>query len=338
MLIPVFALGTIGMGLALALAAFAASPGSGLPHPGIVGEWLLIIAAHSVAGFALGRAVPIVVAVPVSLLVSFVVLAYPSAMEPLWMRHLVGSGLRSCCTVAEVPDGRAIGAGCVVALAILVAALVLGSRAHRVVAAVAAGVLVLTGIGVGSWLAKPLDVRASTARPTNDLKCSGEQPQICLWPELSGQSEDIRRTVRSVRDRLMGVGLDIPGTITTAERAQNGELSLGLEVGSTPEQMTMAFTGALLPDGPPACANSQQQPGAAAYGPVSAWLDMTAGLKVTDRDGRYSPEDVAVARKVRDSPKSAQLAWYKHNRQALSDCTTEPVVSAAHKVDAGATR
>ncbi|MFB6608509.1 hypothetical protein ACFCXR_33205 [Streptomyces noursei] len=323
LLAPVFGLGALGMAVASALTISAGHPGAGMPPVGMVLVWLVILAAHTFAGFLLGRRLPLVISAPVALLLSFVVTAYPAAMEPLWLRHMVTGGLSSCCTLDQTPNWRAAASALVLALGVIAAAVVALTVLDRRARTALIGAAVLAGLVASGWLAYGLPADPVTARSTDELQCTSTTPKVCLWPEVN-KPVMIRVTATDARHRLQQAGLTVPAELTMDSNPRPGAAFIGTWTDPTPSQVRMGLGVSLLPGQPPACADTQQFPGADAYVPTVAWLALTAGADPQDVANRFGPQDSAIAAKVRRAPPTQQLAWFTHNRQALNDCTTHP--------------
>lgn len=322
LLVPVFVLGAVGMAVAAALTISTSLPDVGMPPIGMILVWLVILAAHSMAGFLLGKRLPLVVAAPIALVLSFVLTAYPAALEPLWLRHMVTGGMSSCCALDQDPSWRAAASAVVLALGVIsacaLALTMLRARTFVISAALVAG---LAGSG---WLAYGLPADPVSARSGDQLQCNGEAPRVCLWPELS-QPTMVRESASDARHRLQQAGLTVPSTLTMAEHAGKGALFIGAWDDPTAEQVRAGVGTALMPSGPPACAQSGSSfPGADAYGPSAAWLAMTAGAKAHEVAGRYGEKESAVAESVMKASHDKQLAWFQHNSKALRNCTTHP--------------
>ncbi|WP_274917592.1 DUF7224 domain-containing protein [Streptomyces sp. WZ-12] len=324
LLLPVFALGAIGMAVASALTISEGHPSGGMPPVGMVAVWLIVLAAHSFAGFLLGKRLPLVIGAPLALLLSFVLTAYPAALEPLWLRHMVTGGMTACCTLDQTPSWQAASSALVLALGVIaagVAALTARTRRARIILASSAAAVGLISSG---WLAYGLPADPVNARSAEQLRCAGEQPRICLWPEVSDTTM-VRENAADALHRLQQTGLTVPTELTMDSNSpRRGAVFMGAWVNATPSQVRTAVAGALLTSNPPACAESQQFPGGDAYAPTAAWLSLTAGADAQEVAGRFGPQDSAVATRVRKAPLDQQLAWFKHNNRALNDCTTHP--------------
>ncbi|MEU8682731.1 hypothetical protein [Streptomyces sp. NPDC048611] len=329
LLAPVFLLGAVGMAAAAALTVSAGRPEAGGPPvgtvAGMVAVWLVILAAHAMAGFLLGKRLPLVVAAPSALVLSFVLTAYPAALEPVWLRHMVTGGMSSCCALDQTPGWRAAASALVLALGVIGAvALTLATGPRRRRTLLISGALAAGLVG-SAGLAHGLPADPVSARPADELRCAGGAPRVCLWPELSGRAAMVREQASDARHRLQQAGLTVPGKLTMGEHPGHRALFIGSWPDPTASDVRAGVGTALLPSGPPACARSGDSfPGADAYGPTAAWLALTAGATVHDVAGHHGEKEAAMATRVRQSSHRTQLAWFQRNNKALRDCTTHP--------------
>ncbi|MFE3552545.1 hypothetical protein ACFXN2_28200 [Streptomyces kronopolitis] len=325
LLAPVLVLGIVGMAVAAAVTISTGRPDVGTPPVGMVLIWLVILTAHAMAGFLLGTRLPLVVATPLALILSFVLTAYPAALEPLWLRHMVTGGMGSCCSLDQTPSWRAAASAVVLALGVIGAAVLALTVLRRRARTLLIGGALVAGLAGSAWLAHGLPADPVTARPADQLECAGDEPRVCLWPELAGHAAMVRENASDARHRLQRAGVTVPGELTMNEHPGNGALFIGAWPDPTPSEVRAGVGTALLPSGPPACAQSGSSfPGADAYGPTAAWLSLTAGAEQEVVAGHYGEKDGATAARVMRAPHGAQLAWYHRNGLALRDCTTHP--------------
>ncbi|GGN52381.1 hypothetical protein GCM10012285_43450 [Streptomyces kronopolitis] len=325
LLAPVLVLGIVGMAVAAAVTISTGRPDVGTPPVGMVLIWLVILTAHAMAGFLLGTRLPLVVATPLALILSFVLTAYPAALEPLWLRHMVTGGMGSCCSLDQTPSWRAAASAVVLALGVIGAAVLALTVLRRRARTLLIGGALVAGLAGSAWLAHGLPADPVTARPADQLECAGDEPRVCLWPELAGHAAMVRENASDARHRLQRAGVTVPGELTMNEHPGKGALFIGAWPDPTPSEVRAGVGTALLPSGPPACAQSGSSfPGADAYGPTAAWLSLTAGAEQEVVAGHYGEKDGATAARVMRASHDAQLAWYHRNGLALRDCTTQP--------------
>ncbi|MFG2222249.1 hypothetical protein [Streptomyces sp. NPDC048644] len=335
LLLPVLVLGMVGMGVASALTISQSHPNVGAPPLGMVAVWLVVLSAHSMAGFLLGTRLPLVVAAPLALILSFFLTAYPAALEPLWLRHMVTGGMPSCCSLDQTPNWRAAASALVLALGVVGAAVLALTGLHRRTRVLSLSALLVIGLAGSGTLAYGLPADPVNARSTDQLQCSGHTPRVCVWPELSRDATMIRENASDARHRLQQAGLTVPPTLTMQEHPGQDALFIGVWPAPSAADVRSGVATGILPSGPPSCARSGPFPGAEAYGPSTAWLSLTAGTGRQEVAGRYGPQDSAVAERVKRLSPAKQLAWFRHNLNALRDCTTGPApVPSSRTVEA----
>lgn len=332
LLVPVIVLGALGMAVAVALTISTAHPQAGVPPVGMALVWLVVLTAHALAGFLLGKRLPLVVAVSLALVLSFVLTAYPAAVEPVWLRHMVTGGMTSCCSLGQAPDWQAAASAAVLACGVIAAAAVaLTALAVRLRRALIAATLA-AGLAGSGLLAHGLPADPAVARAAEQLQCAGDHPRVCLWPELSGSAGMVRRNAAGAWRRLQHAGLAVPDTLTMEDHPGKRAAFIGSWPDPTPSVVRAGVGASLLPSGPPACAQAgSSSPGADAYGPTAAWLSLTAGAASEDVVSHYGAKETAVAADVRHAGGDEQLAWFRQNSKALRDCTTHPAPVPTHR-------
>ncbi|MER5354161.1 hypothetical protein ABT093_27980 [Kitasatospora sp. NPDC002551] len=335
-LLPVAVMGALGMAAALGTTALAGGTADGVPQPGVLAVWAGLLLANTLVGSVVGRVLAPVVAVPLTLVSSFVLNAYPAAFDTYWPRHLVGGGLSDCCAVDQVLDGRAV-VGSLVFSGAVCAAVVLLIRGRGTLLAVAAALAVTAGgTAVGGWTVRDLGPEPVRARSAAALVCDRERPRVCLWPELGGaRAAVVRAEVRRVADGLAGQGIAVPEVFTMAGRPGPGEAGLGVPTDARPQDVAPAVVGGLLPRVPDCARRGDPYPAAAAAGTAAAWLTAradaagpqgAAGIPgaAAPVGGRVTEADAARAAQLLRLPDGTQLAWYRATAAALADCGTLP--------------
>lgn len=308
---PVGLLGAVSIMLSLALVASQASGAPGWPSLAMLALALIVVAAHTAAGYVGGLLLPRLLAAPAALVVSFVWMAYPAAMDnPPWLRQLNGHNLSECCALDQVAAHRALLAPAVLAVGVTVACAlwVAARRVPRLVAPVAlAGSLV-----AGPVLAAPLGDQVARPRDPGALDCRTGPSGICLWPEQRAAAQEIEEWGAQARRNLKAAGVAPARDVKVMSSAPDrGEV---LSV--------MAFSA--LPPDIPVCAQNGPWPGSRAAGPVTAWVVLAAGARPQDVEGAYAEDDLRLARTVRDLPAAAQKRWFERNLAAMSGCDRQP--------------
>ncbi|MER5564443.1 hypothetical protein ABT071_38320 [Streptomyces sp. NPDC002506] len=322
-LVPVVVAGVIASLAALLLAAGSAGVGAGFPDWGILAAALVLLLANTLVGFCIGRLLPALISVPVSLVGAFIANAFPVSWSTLWLRHLVGGGLRGCCAIDQVADYRAVWSALLFAGGLAVACLVVIHWRHaRPALGIALAILIAGTVGAAST-AEGLKADAASPRPPAALNCErGTTVTVCLWPEVTN-APAVRAQTQEAVSKLQSFGINTPTTYTMAARPTAQEAKLGIGPNARAEDIPPGIVAGLLPQ-PPACATQGPYPGGEAVGPVAAWLMLTAGASENTLTVKAGPDAVTVAHQVASMPKADQLRWYAINTAAMKTCTAKP--------------
>jgi hypothetical protein len=288
---------------------------------------LAVVGGHSALAYAAGRRLPAVFVVPGALVLSWFVVAYSIAIEPLWVRHLTGT-LIDCCDVATVPARGALIAPIVIGVAAcLAAAVVLTGAPALARAGVAGGVLALA-IGFGTTLVSDLGSEPTEPRRADDLRCSGDAPRVCIFPEDEAAAPLVRRRAQIVYERLTAAGVRVPDVVSEARPRSAADWSIGVVPGTTADAVDATLVYGLLPSYPSCAHGDAPYPGFEAYRPVAMWLARTAGVTTGAIDSAAEPRDHRELDVVRQLPHHAQLAWYRANVGAIAACGVAPTLHA----------
>lgn len=252
------------------------------------------LAGTSAVGQALGRILPVVVAAPIALLGSYVVLAFPrSFADPMWLRHL--AFVDSCCNSAEQVSPQVLAAIAILATSVFLAGLLTAVRAARGLVGFAAAVLVLTlGWQVSTPLVRDLDWSPAVLR-TGAVECAQTQSgQICVWPEHAAALPGLV----SIWDELGPVaaerGLELPSTLT--ERIGSdlayGDGVIGLTPHTPPESYAEVLVIGALPS-PETCDSNGARHGAldSAWSLLAHWWLVTAGYQPSEHVEPFRAHD-----------------------------------------------
>ncbi|MEU9102600.1 hypothetical protein [Streptomyces sp. NPDC048361] len=322
-LVPVLAAGVIASLASLLLAAGSAGVGAGLPDLGILAAELVLLLANTLVGFCIGHRLPALISVPACLVGAFIVNAFPVSWSVLWLRHLVGGGLRGCCALDQVPDSHAVWSALLFAGGLSAACLVIINWRHlRPVFGVALAILI-AGTGGAVATAHGLQADAASPRPQAALDCErGTATTVCLWPEVTNAST-IRSETQKAVSKLQAFGIITPTTFTMVARPTAQEAKLGIGPNAGAQDVPPGVVGGLLPQ-PPACASQGPYPAGEAVGPVAAWLMLTAGASENTLTVKAGPDATKLAHQIALMPKTEQLRWYAVNTAAMKTCTTKP--------------
>lgn len=190
------------------------------PDPRPVVAALAMVVAAAVSGAALGRLVREVVALPVAIGGWYYVLAFPPALEPTWLRHLVV--VRDCCLVGRSLDTSVVVAVMATAGAVIVASLgLLAPLAQRPAARFAGPLVAVLSLTAAFGLVHQRDADPTSPR-RGDLTCSGDEGGIrfCVWPEHATELARLERVLTPpLRAVAAATGVPAPTELTQDELA-----------------------------------------------------------------------------------------------------------------------
>lgn len=324
LLVPVWAMGVVGMAIAVGVAAPAAGTLPPFSHLGMFVVYALLVAAATLAGYLLGGRLPQLAAAPLAMVAGFCLTAFPGSWDTPWPRHLVAGAYDGCCSVGSVIDPAAVWAPLLFSGGIITAGLLTIARARpwtslaALVAASAASVALVWNMGYA-----PV-----TERNPDSLVCdSSGVPEVCLWPEMPGRPRIVADT-RTYSDRLKDAGLPVVSSLTQNRDVKPGQARLGGK-GRLREQDTAAnLTDTLLPPIPECARTGHTYPAHPARGPLTAWLTAIAThAPPAPITGRVSPDDAKLAEKVLALSSDRQHGWYERNRAALTGCDRKPALN-----------
>ncbi|MFC0865395.1 hypothetical protein ACFHYQ_24175 [Sphaerimonospora cavernae] len=300
----------------------------GAPDWRFIGVAALVCIGFISLGFGAGRLLKPVYAVPACLVGTYLWLAYPISMQPLWLRHLTGNYDMACCRYDQVPDARALVAGMLVAIAVVVMGIGLSvAQRHLAVKRVLAGLFSLSLVSCGVLLVHDMSWEAATARSAQELICTSGTGQaklrVCVWPEHADDARVIAKAASPAVNRLVGAGLQRPKTVTEGPPAEN---EWSFYYPGDPASVPWAIALGLVPQDVPKC---QDQGGEWLTGDMvlvlAAWLSVKAGSPDDLVEKRVGPEAMAQVQQVTQRPTSSQLKWFRDNMKILGACDVKPV-------------
>lgn len=313
-----------------------------LPDLRFIPTLVIVVAALTLFGFAIGTRVPVVVAAPSVLIAIYLWMAIPGAISnPIWLRHLSGSKLGACCGLETDIDVRALLAPIVVSVGMIAASLLLLSARPAVAArsTAAAKLALLAGLIGGAVLAHDLPREPVTARSAEQLVCEEGTPRVCVWPEHRHFLIRTSALATNANAAWARYGVAVPREFTEALVAPDArdQRTFATWSGASDTELSQALALSMMPAWP-ACADQipedMNQPvfaGDVAYDYVLAWFEATAGLPLAD-PGQDASEDDAfdqsavtqTVNRVRALPPEQQRPWLEHNLAALSSCDVLP--------------
>lgn len=304
--------------LPMVVIAWMAAHTAGAPRPVdllMVPVAILLLGFWSLFGAALGRTMPVALAVPLSVIAAFFGVAYPEALSDMAVRHVAGLH-SSCCLLQTSMDARLLVAPLVFYLVAAGLALwvVLVPSRRRAAAAIAGSVVVFLGC---YGLVRPIStVNGEVARDPAQLVCAGERPLLCLWPEQLHLREQIHGVAAHVTASMAAQGIGVPSTVTVV-----GEAEWVYAAGSarrTDAEVAQSLINGLVVPAMPACSTRQPWFMTGVFDDQSAWVWLTAGFD--KQRVQVSP----TLTKVLARPHEAQVAWFKANFAKRSLCGVQP--------------
>ncbi|MGD7733561.1 DUF7224 domain-containing protein [Propionibacteriaceae bacterium G57] len=276
---------------------------------------ILLLVAWTLLGFLLGRVVPVALAVPVAAMVGFVGMAFPEATNAMAWRHVLA--LHSSCCLLDQEVSLSVLVGSLAFYLSLVG--VLWWLVQRPSWPRAGLVVVVQTLvtGLCLWLVAPVThPNGVHDRPTNQLVCQGQKPQICLWPEQERDRAVITDTARRIVEVLDEVGVTAPQALSSATAAE-WSYQGGANPGSdTVVRRSVVMGAAAVPM--PACALREPWHGPASFQDLAAWVWLAAG---------FNRADVTVSptlAKILAQPLPQQDQWFATTMAARGVCGTKP--------------
>lgn len=325
--LPALSLGMIGVaaGLVPTLPQTIGAPGWFDVRPLLVA--VAAVAGHTLLGTALGWLLPIYVSMPLVLVGTYLWQVYPAAMEPVWLRHLVGYGWEYCCQVWAVPDNRLFWVSLIVPIGLAGAALLL--LAFRwiiprlLLAIVIAGATTMSA----AQLASGLDVDPTVPR-TGAMVCEPGEPTVCVWPENVELLAPVSAQATSIADDLGAYGVAVPGRLTerTADtRAADWTFQTSRD--AEPEQLRRIIVLGLVPQVPECAESTGMLPEGTVRAQELAWAWLWSATGGDPSDFPH-PDPFEQRTRVMDTvqllPTHEQAHWYRHLRNAVLTCDASP--------------
>ncbi|MEP7360764.1 MAG: hypothetical protein ABI744_04210 [Chloroflexota bacterium] len=337
-LVIIWAVGFVAV--ASGVVAVLVAKGFLIPDPRPLAVAGLVLGAHTLAGFAFGLLLPIVVAAPVAMAVSLLWQVMPRAIEPLWTHLLTSQQLETCCAVDTDIGVAALAAPALVALGVAVAAAIViaGKRtpatAALTVAALAAG-LVSASVIASSEPRGDVGV----ARNEAVLQCSGAVPEVCLWPEHASRLSEVSGIVRAAATAWTGIGVQVPTRFDEAfaGAVRPGTLHFRLWLGASRDHVIDSISYEMVP-GYIDCPGAYMAAGA--FDPLRAWYAATAGMSAEALGEEFGSlraysedfdiEVLALVDDIRSQSPDRQREWVERNTWALGACDRSPDLRPAH--------
>lgn len=315
-LAPVAALGLVGLLASFAAYAPIALDAPGFPSLSVLATAYAVVVAHIALGWLVGPLLPRLLGAAAMFIFGYLWGFWPAALGDVpWLRHLNGQGIVECCGLDQTASVRSMAATVVFSAGLVAAAVlatVFGIRQPRSRVYVFSAVVLGTAGAV--LLAVPLEFQGAQARDQNLLKCTGKDPQVCLWPEQYDEQDAIVRWAQDADQRVRAVG------VAPAPRIEFGEA----DPSEASVRAVTATSG--LPSEPPACAMKPRAvyPGDVAHSVIYAWLSLTAGEPKDELLLHWDPDAVRLAESVLALTAPQQRAWFERNMRSVLDCSVKP--------------
>lgn len=262
-----------------------------LTHSGsVIIAWPLLIcvlvsvAAYALLGAALGLRLSGLLAIPLAVLVPYIMIAIPPALDVPWLRHLTSVNT-SCCYIDQTLSMRAVSSFVLfhIALGVLSVALIAHSpRMSQPGRHPHFGYVVAAVLGVVTvWVAHPLPYGPADERSGSPTCEQTAGFDICLWPEHATTRTAIAPALKKTRAIASATGVDLPTRrVERPQQTSSWPVATVDLPSSDPTKVNESIAGALFPSSS-ACASSDSDaaavsdPGGVVSSPMVArmwWL------------------------------------------------------------------
>lgn len=319
--LPAIAAGSIAVTAAIAAANLLG--GAWLPDLRVLGLSYAVIAAHGFAGAAIGMRMPPIMAAPVALFAFYLWMAFPRALDPLWIRHLNGS-LSSCCQLSADLAPAALLASMLVVAGITASAVGATWRPSAQVPLTAA-VPVITSLILGSAAVYGMGPDPATARSAGLLICERGSVQVCVWPEHRALLDSTVEYVDAGLEIWAAAGIERPNLVTEQTGAAPDAITFALSPSSGRWDIIHSLAYGVI--GPlPAC-EAEPYLGGDAVDYLLSWLDSLAGMPPGELVTRFGyepppgePSVLEVTNELSSIGVAAQKEWFERNVAAVRAC------------------
>lgn len=272
-------------------------------------------------GMAVGRLLPVGLAVPAAAVVCYLTWVWPISQSDFVFRHMVGVHM-NCCFLERQPAAGAIVAPAVLWTSIGVAAAlgaVLAPRS-RSLPLILTLITALLAFATMSPIVKGLDVDGSEPRDQASLRCVGSAPAVCLWPEHDAWRTPTTVAVARVAATLKDVGVPVPAAASEAFPAE-----WTIVAQPRADQALQSVASGLTAVEPPACSTSQPWPMGRYQRIMGVWLSLRSGVAENAISAGVSPDMITQAKTILALSNDRQGSWFATNLHNLQRCNVEPV-------------
>lgn len=281
----------------------------------------LIVLAYGMFGMMMSVLLPVVFAVPTALFFSYCWMVLPSAMEPVWLRHLNGFE-DGCCNASDALSLRAAIAPVVMAVGVMLTcallvgaslrASVTGWRGHdAVVVRRARGAAIAWCVSVAAAVALvfPFGVYPVVARATPTVCESRLGVTVCVWPEHRAFVQRLFRPAATLRKRLAEAGYDTPARLSESTVDRAAWLVSVDGIGSSDAETAENLLADLLTYDTTqnGCEASDSQ--MIDYMVAESWMIRASGLRMADGSSAMTASERKRLATLSLKPQRAQARW-----------------------------
>ncbi|UYQ63147.1 magnesium transporter [Streptomyces peucetius] len=181
----------------------------------LMGIVVVLLTAHAVIGFVIGRRLHAMYAAPLVAVLIFVGISFPLGTDSHWAHHVTGS-------IGWVGFGEAYSLSMTVAavlptVCLALACVVLAGPRRIRVTSVAASLVIAAGGLLGAYgITKDWQAIAPAATGLAPVTCVGSTPEVCLPSAGAGHIRDIQTELGEMTSRLQARGIiaEKPARIT----------------------------------------------------------------------------------------------------------------------------
>jgi hypothetical protein len=247
---PLIAAGIVGYLLVTALFVSGSEPHGLVPRAGLVVlAFTSCVIVSTMIGGGIGLILPSAVAVPVSAIGSYVAVVIPLVNGEPESGNLLGYSIfTSPQSLSTQVLPMAYATPVVLAIGVVLAVVVAGI-ARRAVAVVLTLAVLATAFFSASAIARSIPFPPVGLRDAAELNCAGDDPTVCLWPEMLDERAATGDLARALSESAREQGIDVPATITMQIPAfpddgflsATSDLVWAIEPSISPDEAAVAF-------------------------------------------------------------------------------------------------
>jgi hypothetical protein len=288
----------------------------------LMGIVVVLLTAHAVIGFVVGRRLHALYAAPLVAVAVFVGISFPLGTDSYWAHHVTGS-------IGWLGFGEAYSPAMTVAavlptVGVALACVVLSGPRRTGVVSVAAGVVFASGGLLGAYgIAKDWRAIAPAAEGLAPVTCEGAMPEVCLPSAGADHIGEIQAGLARMTRELHASGVitekptritDLTVAATQQPAATGAHWALDLVPGNADqalgENIAIAVVGTPCPDPDWNTLHHNTLWAARAIGAESQYLDWLARETEGFGQGQSKEQLLAEMARVDGLPAREQRAWY----------------------------